>query len=317
MGTKVSASVSTEDIRRAYYETAGYSLWITEFEIDPLQLIVCDDSTGKYYRVGVNLDGDGFTFDDAVEVAVQYADVPAGAKVAARAALTWASRDVSRQGMPTAAPASPAPKVTPAQAAQRIHNAPVAGQANGPTNKEGPAMDPAKIREALGLTAEAPDTEVQAALAAAGLAPATAPGDPAPPTPSGDATADPALPPVVPQPVNASSGDAILLDPVQYNALRVSAARGEEAWRKMREAECGAVLDAAIKAGKFPPARREHYERLWASDPDGTKDMVEKLAANVIPVMTSGYPGVGDETEQEMAYAAMYPDAVKVGGGRG
>jgi hypothetical protein len=310
MATKVSATASTEDIRRAYYETAGYSLWITEFQLDPLQLIVCDDATGKYFRVGVNLSGDNFTFDDAVEVAVQYADVPAGTK-AARSAIAWASRDVSRQGMPAPA-AKPAAKVTPAQAAQQIHNAPVAGQANGPHKKEGPAMDPAKIREALGLTAEAPDTEVQAALAAAGLAPAPASTEPAP-APTGGVNADEVLPPVQP---TAASGDAVLLDPVQYNALRTSAARGEEAWRKMREAECGAVLDAAIKAGKFPPARREHYEKLWAADPDGTKDMVEKLAANVIPIMTSGYPGVGDETEQEMAYAAMYPTS-KVGGGRG
>lgn len=304
MGTKVTASVSTEDIRRAYYETAGYSLWITEFEIDPLQLIVCDDSSGKYFRVGVNLAGDAFTFDDAVEVAVQYADVPAGAKASTRAALSWASRDVSRSGMPV-----PAPKITPAQAAQRIHHAPVAGQANGPHKKDGPAMDPAKIREALGLTADAPDDDVVAALTAAGLAPAGAPTV----TPAAPPAAPPAedvLPPV--QPV-AASGDAVLLDPVQYNALRVSAARGEEAWRKMREAECTGVLDAAIKAGKFPPARRDHYERLWAADPDGTKVMVEQLAANVIPILTSGYPGVGDETEQDMAYGAMYPSTERTG----
>jgi len=298
----VSASVSTEDIRRAYYETAGYSLWITEFEINPLQLIVCDDSTGKYYRVGVNVDGDAFTFDDAVEVAIQYADVTAAA--APRAALAWASRDESRTGMPT--PQPPA-RLTPAQAAQRIHNAPVAASASGPT-KEGPTMDPAKIREALGLAADAPDDDVAAALASAGFggAPAATP----PVQPPADQ-----LPPV--QPVAAASSDAILLDPVQYNALRVSAARGEEAWRKLREAECAGVLDAAIKAGKFPPARREHYEKLWAADPDGTKAMVESLASNVIPIMSSGYPGVGDETEQDLVYASMYPSTPKVGGQRG
>lgn len=309
MGTKVTASVSTEDIRRAYYESAGYSLWITEFEIDPLQLIVCDDATGKHYRVGVNLDGDAFTFDQAVEVVVQYADAPTGAKAQARAALSWASRDTSRQGMPV-------PKVTPAQAAQRIHQAPVAAQANGPTNREGPNMDPAKIREALGLTAEAPDDEVRAALTAAGLAPA-ATSDATTNTGAGTGSAaqEEVLAPV--QPVAAAaSGDAILLDPAQYNALRVSAARGEEAWLKMRANECAGVLDAAIKAGKFPPARRQHYEQLWAADPDGTKDMVEKLAANVIPVMTSGYPGIGDEAEQDLAYGAMYPEE-KVGGRRG
>lgn len=300
MATKVSATASTEDIRRAYYETAGYSLWITEFQLDPLQLVVCDDATGKYFRVGVNLNGDNFTFDDAVEVAVQYADVPAGTQAQARA-IAWASRDVSRQGMPAA-------RVTPAQAAQQIHNAPVAGQANGPTNKEGPAMDPAKIREALGLTAEAPDEEVHAALAAAGLAPAPAPAT----TTSPDGGADTTLPPVIP---TAASGDAILLDPVQYSSLRVAAARGEEAWRKMRESECTGVLDAAIRAGKFPPARREHYEKLWAADPDGTKEMVAALAANVIPVMPAGYPGVSDESELDVVYASMYPTTNSNGGG--
>lgn len=169
-------------------------------------------------------------------------------------------------------------------------------------------MDPAKVREALGLTADAPDDDVRAALTAAGLIPTT---DNTPAAaPAGE------LPPaeVLPAPVPvAASGDAVLLDPSQYSALRVSAARGEEAWRKMKEAECTGVLDAAIKAGKFPPARRDHYERLWAADPDGTREMVEKLAANVIPVMTSGYPGVGDETEQDMAYAAMYPTTERAG----
>lgn len=313
MATKVSATASTEDIRRAYYETAGYSLWITEFQLDPLQLVVCDDSTGKFFRVGVNLTSDGATFDDAVEVAVEYRDVPAG-KAAAQAGIAWASRDVSRQGMPEPT-TKPAPKITPAQAAQRIHQAPVAGQANGPTkSKEGSTMDPAVLREALGLSTEAPDDEVRAALAAAGFPPA-APAS-TEPTTAPQPNSDTVLPPAVPSAASAGS-DAIILDPVQYSALRVAAARGEEAWRKMREAECTGVLDAAIKAGKFPPARRDHYERLWAADPDGTKVMVESLAANVIPILSSGYPGVGDETEQDMAYAAMYPDTRKVGGGRG
>lgn len=174
-------------------------------------------------------------------------------------------------------------------------------------------MDPAKLREALGLTPDSSDTEVTAALASAGLAPSSTPAAPA----AGDPTPDPApaLPPPVPT-VSAGSSDAVLLDPAQYNALRQQAQRGDEAWRKLRENECEQVLDTAIKAGKFPPARRDHWKTLWAADPDGTKATIDKLAANVIPVSASGYPGVGDETETDIVYGSMYPDT-KVGAGRG
>ncbi len=316
MGTKVTASVSSDDIRRAYYETAGYSMWISELQIDPLQLIVEDDATGKHYRVPITLAGDSFTLGEPVEVAVEYVDATTpAAKAATRSrsmGQVWASRDESRAGIPATKPATkppadqppakPVPPSDPAAAAALIHKAPVRGA----------GMDPAKLREALGLTAEASDDEVKAALASAGLAAQTPPTEPA----GDDTDPEPALPAKVPA-ANAS-GDAILIDPAQYNTLRVAAARGEEAWRKMREAECGAVLDAAIKAGKFPPARREHYEKLWAADPDGTKDMVANLASNVIPVMSSGYPGVGDESEQDLVYAAMYPGSKASGGvGRG
>jgi Mu-like prophage I protein len=314
MGAKVSASVSTEDIRRSYYESAGYSMWITEFEIDPLQLIVCDDSSGKYFRVGVNLSGDEFTFDPPVEVAIQYQDVPASQSTTARAraSLTWASREESRKGMPI-------PRVSPADAAKRIHKAPVAGQANGPSNQEGSVMDSAKIREALGLAADAPDDDVRAVLAAAGLAPNPT-TEPTPPTTTTNPGTpnDPELPPTLPNPSQASASGAILLDPAQYAALRTAAARGEQAWRQMREQEGDRVLDEAIRAGKFAPARRDHYKALWAADPDGTRQLIDGLAANVIPLSVAGFPGVGDESEQDLIYAAMYPgESTRGGGGRG
>lgn len=167
-------------------------------------------------------------------------------------------------------------------------------------------MDPAKLREALGLQPDAPDGEVTAALTAAGFASTTT--DPAP---AGTATTDA---PAVAAATAAATSDAVVLDPAQYKALRASAMRGEEAWRKMRENECEAILDAAIKAGKFPPARRDHWKKLWAADPDGTKATVDALASNVIPVMPSGFPGGVDEDETDLVYAAMFG---KAGNGRG
>lgn len=201
--------------------------------------------------------------------------------------------------------------------------APAGPSADPPSSQEGAGMDPAKLREALGLSADASDSDVTAAITAAGLVKASAPPEPKPgdpPTPPNptdpdkDEGKEPTLPPKVT--VAGQGSDAVLLDPAQFRALQAQAVRGDEAYRKMKEAECETVLDAAIKAGKFPPARRDHWKSLWAADPDGTKATIDRLAPNVIPVTLDGYPGVGDETEQELIYNAMYPPD-KSGAGRG
>jgi hypothetical protein len=48
MPAAVQASVSVEEISRKYYESAGYSSWITAMHVDPLELVVSDDATGKF-----------------------------------------------------------------------------------------------------------------------------------------------------------------------------------------------------------------------------------------------------------------------------
>lgn len=175
-------------------------------------------------------------------------------------------------------------------------------------------MDPArlaKLREAYDLPADAPEADVLARMAEDVPAPAPDPA-PKPDAPGGP---DPALPPKVTGPVAAGS-DAVLIDPVHLKQLQTQAARGDEAYRKMREAECDAVIKAAIKDGKFPPSREEHYKLRWATDPDGTEEEIGRLAKNTIPVSASGYTGVGDETEQDLIYSQMYPGE-KAGASRG
>lgn len=84
---ELEAGVSSEDVRRRYYEQAGYNRWICEMQLDPLQLIVMDDSTGGYFRVPIVMDGDEVSFGEAVAVSVEYVDKPS--KVAA---AVYASR---------------------------------------------------------------------------------------------------------------------------------------------------------------------------------------------------------------------------------
>lgn len=49
-------------------------------------------------------------------------------------------------------------------------------------------------------------------------------------------------------------------------------------------------VDEGIKAGKFPPARRGHYKRLWDADPNGTIQLIDGLAA-AMPVNEVGTAG--------------------------
>jgi 2'-5' RNA ligase len=92
----VTAAVSVEDVRREYYEKAPYSHWITEVQLEPLQLIVVDDGSGHHYRVPVTVSGNEFTFGDAVKVAVEYVDVPDDNMAPAASRIIYASRADTR-----------------------------------------------------------------------------------------------------------------------------------------------------------------------------------------------------------------------------
>lgn len=343
MPTKTVSALSDEDVRRKYYESAGHSMWITEMQLDPLQLIVCDDGSGKYFQVPIALKGGEIQFGSPVEVAVQY--VPAGKQAMS---VVWASRADSLSGITappepstrpdaltqmqtaaqikaqggTATPAQAAvmnaaattttstgstitvaPDVTPAGAAIRkmaaATQAPSTTQVSGSastTEQEASGMpiDAAKLKEALGLPADASGDDALTALAAA-LSPAT----------SGAGSTNPA-PVTVPQLVDGNR--PILLDPSQLSALQDSARKGEVAWAQLRRNERDGVLDEAIKLGKFPAARRDYWVQLWDRDPDGTREAVNALAANVIPVLSPGY--LGDDSAHrsaaEQAYAGLF-----------
>jgi hypothetical protein len=106
-----AAGVTVDDVRRMYYDSeAGknYNLWICEMQLSPPQLIICDDSSAKTYRVPIKISGSDVTFSDPVEVEVEYVDVAASvaAVAAARAVLgapepagLWASAEESRAGL--------------------------------------------------------------------------------------------------------------------------------------------------------------------------------------------------------------------------
>lgn len=305
----VRASVSVEDISRSYYETAGYSMWITAMHVDPLELVASDDATGKFFRIPVELSGDQFTFGEPQEVAIVYEDVKAAASAIPhrwqdrKAALAAAGKaedgtdlaaaDVSPAGAALKRMAQGAP-VTPPTVTTEI---PDATKAAGSTTEEKEestvaTVDPAKLREALGLAADAPEKEVQEAVAAALTSAA--------PTPP--ATTDPAsLLAAIPE----GSG-AIVLDADNYKTLLAKADQGVKAFEQVRRNERDQVLTAAAKEGRFPVAKLADYQAMWDKNPDATRDFIKLMPKNSVPTtLTAGFLGDSyDASESDLAYDA-------------
>lgn len=295
---RVAAALTTEDIRRKFYEIhATDSVWISEMQLEPLQLITTDDASGEFSRVPIAVNGDNVEFGDAVPVKMVFQDAPQTAAASA-SSIRYASKEESRNVAPASKPESkpekkPEPSV-PVSAKDAIKNVHKASEP-----RKGAGMDPGKIREALGLSPDASDDEVKTAIASAGLAPAA-------PEPAKD---------VEPKPEQASAGldvskladGVMVMDSSVVKALQAQAARGDAAFREIQRNRRDTVLASAVEAGKFPPSRLEHWTRLWDADPEGTEKQVNSLARGLVPVSASGYPGT-ETFEQDNAYYGLYPE---------
>lgn len=194
-----------------------------------------------------------------------------------------------------------------------------------PSDERGAGMDPVKIREALGLPADASDADVKRALAAAGLTPDPAtPPDPSqpPPPPGPDPVGDPGqpnpapapsgavdLPRDVPQPLAAAAAaaGAVVLDKGVWNELQDRVKVGEHAARRLHEQDRDNIIAAAVNEGRIPPANKDYWARLWDRDPKGTTDVIASLQRNLIPVQATGYMGSLGDDDAPDPYAPLFP----------
>jgi hypothetical protein len=86
--------------------------------------------------------------------------------------------------------------------------------------------------------------------------------------------------------------------------------RREDQARRARQ-----VIAKAVTEGKFTPAQKPHFARLWDADPDGTRKLIDNLTKNsALAVMASGYDTDSDESI-DREYAHLFPP--KSGGRRG
>ena len=156
-------------------------------------------------------------------------------------------------------------------------------------------MDPVKLREALGLAADASDEEVRAATLSA--LPSHEPAAPA--TADLDAMAQ-----------LTTSGQAVMVDKGVLGDLIVRAKKGEIAFNQNRKNERDSYLKTAVTEGRIPPASLSAYEKLWDLDPEGTRRQVSLLAKNIIPTQNVGFLGAEpDLNEADSVYEGMYGKA--------
>ncbi|MGP3914311.1 hypothetical protein [Nonomuraea sp. 10N515B] len=287
-GPDLAAGVSSEDVRRRYYEHAGYTRWICEIQLDPLQLIVMDDSTGGYYRVPVELDGDEPSFGEAVAVSVEYVDKPA--KVAAAVFASRAESVPPDMSVLDDAPTNPDPHPgltdsSPEDTQTPVTETPVGGPTKEDADMQLSDEQAAKLRAALGLPADA-DLDPDAVLAGVEKLAASGEGSPGKTAKNAPGTV---------------TVDRQVWDDMQTRIRKLEDIRASQQ-RNDRER----MVDDAIRAGKFAPSRREHWLRVAEADPEGTAQLLAGLTPGSIPVSDLGLPG-DDDLGVDMEYASLFP----------
>ncbi len=283
---RIAASTNLDDVRRAFYETIAVGdqvwWWIREVYLDPNELIV-DNDEGELYRMAFEVSGDEVTFGEPSAVKIEYVNASLEVNTPeGKSQVVFASRSESR---PESNNEEDEVKLTDEQK-QRLGLAPdasdedVQAALDKALENTQPAEEPAGSDDGEIETPE-PDEHAQ-------------PGEGGTTTPAPEATPDKDTAPVT------ASSDQVLVDKATLAQLQAGAAAGAEVKKTLDEQRKEKDLSDAISAGKFPPARKEHYAKAYDADPDGTRSLLASLEAGIVPVTERG--GAPDEQAKSDTY---------------
>jgi hypothetical protein len=294
---RAAASVQFEDVRREFYsnfatEASGrYWWWINAVYVDPPLLIVDDDEEGLW-SVPYSVKGDSVEFGDPVSIKVQYVEEESG-KVAA-SQVTATGRQYAK------AASRPSDRTTKKEAVKM-------------------GLDITALRERTGLTVEQlPDDASEEQINAALSAPPAPKDDPAAPEgaageapAAGDggegAGADGAGGGEGAAASASAAGGTVTVDRAAWDQQQATIKRLESDLDTRVAASRDTVVAQAIKDGKIPPSRREHYVKLMGTDPEGTTELLAGLEPGVIPT-SQREMGLADTPGSEGAEASAAYD---------
>lgn len=278
------ASTDPGDIRTAFYNDYAkddkYYWWIHELYVVPTELIVEDEESGSLYRVPYTSDGTSVSFGDPEKVVKEYVTVTD------TATASGATKEGPRM-------------VFASRADSRIEDL--------TTKDEDMPVDLIKLRKRLGLPEDADEAAIDAALDAEEETP-----DPDAPAPESSVESpDPeADTPAPAEPIAAS----VKLDPETYAELQRNAGLGAKAHAAQEKERVNGIVSAAVKAGKIPARRKQHYIGLCEKDEQGTVEFLNQLAPGVIPVTELGTAASAADSDGISETDTSYPSWLNPGG---
>lgn len=169
---------------------------------------------------------------------------------------------------------APAPKALAAKASKAVTESSAADTITHEGGSDVAFTDEqtGELREALSLSEDATDQEIFDAV----LEKLTAP--------EGDGGEETAASAMAKLPAGVVAVESAVLD-----GLRRDAARGAEARAQQEQDARAALVSAAIKDGRIPTARKQHWLDALKADPEGSAAALASLAPGLIPVQELGH----------------------------
>lgn len=273
---QIAAALTTEDVRRAYYDSLGPGQdwwWIRELQLDPLALIV-DDDEGGLWRVPVTVAGDSVSFGQPVAVRQEFVDLTP-AEVAASAATS----------------------ATPPQARRIFY-------ANRAESRGGLDMpDLTALRQSLELGDDVADDEVIRLASERLTAPPTTEGAP----PATEDATPPATGTPAPQQVAASQvpPGMVLISQANLDAMNARIDQGVQASQTLaRQQEDGFIARHRNRIGAASNPHAQLVEaglrERFRTDPVAAETFASSMAV-VVHASAPGHEEPGDEGEPTAA----------------
>ena len=96
-----------------------------------------------------------------------------------------------------------------------------------------------------------------------------------------------------------------LVDSAVLTQLQQGAEAGRTAAATLATQERDREINAALAAGKIAATSRATFEERWASDPTGTKAILDALTPGLVPTAEIG-TGAGTEVDEDAAFEAAH-----------
>jgi hypothetical protein len=313
--TTLLAEVSLDDVRRGAVEAVtgagsydtGPGGWAEELYTDHVIVSTYDEAGGKsrLYRVGYLVDNvtGAVTFGEPVEVRRAYVPLTAASAApgdpAAGLAILDAVRTISTPLPGGDTPLAPRSS-TFAHGAPSAPYRPVSTPATAPRTEETPMaqIDEARLRELLGIEA---DADIEATIAGLKATPQT-PEAAAQSAAEAAGTGTPAAPAAAPA-APAATPELVTLSEGSHAELVTAAQQGAEALRILREQEATALVRTALGEGRIAPSEVELFTTRAKANLDDTRALLAGLAPR-FPVTELGSGEAAGNPDADAAWDA-------------